>query len=309
MSVNAAANYPQYADTSIRYIPELFAPATLVKYYANSVVAAITNTKYEGQIKTMGDKVNIRTRPNITIRSYLKGQTLTSEAPESAPVVLSIDQGLYYDFVIDDVDDKQADIVLSSEFTEDAANQMRIAIDTDVLGSVYADASAYNAGLTAGKISAAYNMGVSGTPLAVTKNNVVEVITAVNAVLDEQNVPDNDRWGVLPAWFRYLIMNSDLKNASITGDAKSIIRNGQIGEIDGTMLYKSNLLSVVTDGSVKATHMLFGQKDSVAFAAQLVKNENLRAPQKFGVEYRGLHVYGRKVVKPEGLVHLYCYKG
>ena len=50
MSVAAVANYPQYSDTSIYYIPTRFAPATLVKYYASSIVAAICNTKYEGEL-------------------------------------------------------------------------------------------------------------------------------------------------------------------------------------------------------------------------------------------------------------------
>jgi hypothetical protein len=309
MSVAASAGYPQYADSTINYIPQLFAPATLVKYYAKSCVAAVANTKYEGIIKNQGDKVTIRTRPNITVRAYTKGQKLTRETPSSAPVVLNIDQAQYYDFVIDDVDDAQADIVLSSEFTDEAAEQMRIKVDTDVLGKIYADADSANTGSTAGKISGNLNLGVSGTPLAVTKNNVVEVITLIGLVEDEQNVPDNDRWGIIPSWFRYLIMNSDLKNASIMGDGPSRLLNGRIGEVDGQTLYKSNLLSVVTDGTTKVTHSIWGQKDALTFAAQLTKNENLRCSDTFGWEYRGLYVYGRKVVKPEGLVHLYCYKG
>ena len=307
MSVAATANYPQYESANILYIPTRFAPATLVKYYAASVVAAITNTKYEGIISDFGDSVNIRTRPDITVKPYTKGQDLDQEVPASAPVKLNIDQALYYDFVIDDVDEKQADIVLSTEFTDDAAQKMRIAIDTDVLGTVYADADAANTGSAAGKITAGYNLGVAGTPLAVTKNNAVEVLTMINAVLDEQNVPDNDRWAALPMWFRFLLVNSDLKNTEIGGSP--LIRNGRIGEVDNLMIYKSNLLSVVTDGSTKVTHAMGGMKDAVTFAAQLVKNENLRAPRKFGWEYRGLHVYGRKTVKPQALVHLYIYKG
>jgi len=48
MSVTPAAGYPQYSDATINYIPQLFAPSTLVKYYAKSVLTAISNTKYEG---------------------------------------------------------------------------------------------------------------------------------------------------------------------------------------------------------------------------------------------------------------------
>jgi hypothetical protein len=309
MSVESAPSYPQYADTDIYYIPTLFAPATLVKYYAKSVLTAITNTKYEGQIRDKGDTVVIRTTPDITVRNYKKGQELTSETPESAPVSLLIDKAKYYDFVVDDVDEKQADIVLSSTFTNDAANQMRIEVDTDMLGNVYADADSNNAGATAGAISGDYDLGSTGSPLPVTAQNVIEVLTMVETVLDEQNVPDEDRNIVLPAWFRFLIMNSDIKNASVMGETPSIVRNGRVGMIDRLMLYMSNLLTVTLDGTTNVTNIIACQKDAITYAAQLVKNENLRASKKFGWEYRGLWVYGYKVVKPEGLVHLYAYKG
>lgn len=308
MSVAASTGYPQYADAAIKYIPQLYAPATLVKYYAKSVVPAITNTKYEGQIKDHGDKVIIRTRPSITIRDYTKGSKLTREVPQSAPLELVIDKAKYYDFVIDDVDEKQADIVLDSEFTDESSETMRIALDTDVLGTVYAQADAANAGATAGKISACFNLGVAGAPLGVDKDNIIELLTAVGCVLDEQNVPEEGRWMVLPAWMRFLILNSDLKNASITGDGTSIVRNGRVGEVDRLTLYMSNLLSVVTDSTHKCTHVIAGQKDAITFAAQMVKNENLRCSDTFGWEYRGLHVYGYKVVKSEGLVHVFVYK-
>ena len=60
MSVEPSSGYPQYADSDIAYIPQLYAANTLVKYYARSVVTAIANTKYEGDIKDKGDKVIIR---------------------------------------------------------------------------------------------------------------------------------------------------------------------------------------------------------------------------------------------------------
>jgi len=309
MSVASAAGYVQYSDTDISYIPQLFAPSVLVKYYAKSVIPAITNTSYEGVIKNFGDKVTIRTRPDITVKNYTKGMTLEDETPESPPVDLLIDQAKYYSFIIDTVDEKQADIVLSNEFTSDAAEAMRIKVDTDVLGTVYADAHASNQGATAGAVSESYNLGSAGSPVAVSKANVLDYLTMAGTVLDEQNVPENDRWGVLPAWMRYMLMNSDLKNVSVTGDPASTIRNGRIGEIDRLTLYLSNLGSKVADGAHTAYNVMFGQKDAITYAAQLVKNENLRADRKFGMKYRGLQVYGRKVVKPEGLVNLYCRKG
>ena len=37
----------------------------------STVLAAISNTAYEGEIKNQGDTVHIRTKPTITINDYL----------------------------------------------------------------------------------------------------------------------------------------------------------------------------------------------------------------------------------------------
>jgi hypothetical protein len=307
MSIQTVAGYPQYADPSINYIPQLFAKTTLVKYYSKSVVPAITNTKYEGVIRDQGDEVIIRTRPDITVFDYKKGQQLNPEVPASPPIKLLIDKAKGYDFVIDAIDEKQADIVLSDEFTSDAAEKQRIEVDLDVLGNVYVDASASNKGATAGKKSGAYNLGTAGSPVELTKTNIIEYLTMLGTVMDEQDVPEDGRFVVLPAWARWLIMNSDLKQAQITGDSQSIIRRGRVGEVDRLTIYMSNLLSTVQ--ADLATNIVAGHRDAITFASQMVKNEVVPASRTFGREYRGLQVYGYKVVKPEALIHLYAKKG
>lgn len=306
MSVEASAGYPQYSDNNIAYIPHLFAKSTLVKYYSRSVVPAISNTKYEGIIRDVGDEVIIRTRPDINIFDYKKGQQLNPETPSSPPIKLLIDRAKAYDFVIDVIDEHQADIVLSDEFTSDAAEKQRIEVDLDVLGSVYVDAASANKGANAGKKSSAYNLGTTGSPVELSKTNIIEYLTMIGTVLDEQDVPEDNRFVVLPAWARWLIMNSDLKNASLTGDGNSIIRRGRVGEVDRLTIYASNLLSSGTDAGT--TNIIAGHTDAITFASQMVKNEVIPASRTFGKEYRGLQVYGFKTVKPEALVHLYAKK-
>jgi hypothetical protein len=52
-----------------------------------------------------------------------------------------------------------------------------------------------------------------------------------------------------------------------------------------------------------------GQRHAISFAAQMTKMETLRSESTFGELVRGLNVYGYKVLKPEALVDIYCYKG
>jgi hypothetical protein len=197
-------------------------------------------------------------------------------------------------------------------FSADAAEQMKIAIDSDVLDTISGASYAAtlvstNKGATAGAISASYNLGATSGPVQLTKANVLEYIIDCGSVLDEQNVPETGRWLLLPSWAANLIKKSDLKDASMTGESTTL-RNGRIGIIDRFTLYLSNNLMSVTDGSFTAYSCLFGTNAAITFAAQMTKMETLRAESTFGDLVRGLNVYGFKIVKPEALGLLYCRK-
>ena len=306
MPVGAAAGTPQYSGT---FVPEIWSGKMLVKFYAATVLAAISNTDYSGEIKDVGDKINIRTRPDIDISDYTKGQDLIIQRPESPNSELLIDKGKYFNFICDDIDKHQTDLALMDEFSNDAGEQMAIEIDTGVLADIYSDAHASNKGSSAGIISGDIDMGAASSPLAITKTNVLEKIIDMGVILSEQNVPKSQRCAVIPEWTAGLILKSDLKDASLTGDATSPVRNGRLGIIANFTLYESNLLTSVADGSGEtAFHALGLQKTALSFAAQITKTESLRSERTFGQLVRGLNVYGYKVLKTESLIDFYIYK-
>lgn len=311
MSLPVNGGYPQYsyADNpgGSAFIPEIWSGKLQVKFYKSTVLGEITNNDWEGEIKGMGDTVHIRSIPTITINNYEKGQTLTTETPTSTPIDLSIDKGKYFAVVVDDVDVVQADVKLMDIFSNDASEQMKIAVDNDVLNNVAADAAAANKGPTAGAISGDIDLGDTGAPIHITVNNVLEKILDVGLVLDEQNVPEDGRWMVIPSWMAPLLKNSDLKQAYLTGDDTSPLRNGKIGMIDRFTLFVSNNIDVVAD-TVDAWHVIAGTRDAISFASQITNVETLRSTTTFGDIVRGLNVYGYSVVKPEALVDLYVSK-
>lgn len=290
------------------YTPEIWSGKTLVKFYKATVFGSIANTDYEGEIKSHGDVVKIRTVPDITINDYAVGQKLSYERPAKALVELNINKGKYYAIAINDVEKLQSDIAYVEKWTDDAGQQMAIKIDTDVLENVYSDAHASNQGLTAGAISGAYSMGVSGTPLGVSKSNILDTIVDCGSVLDEQNVPNTDRWLVLPALLCGLIKKSDLKDASLSGDGQSIMRNGRLGIVDRFTLYMSNNVKTATDGSDTVYNCIAGHPSAITFASQLTENETLKNPDDFGDLMRGLQVYGYNANKPDCMVYLYVKK-
>jgi hypothetical protein len=279
------------------FIPEIWSGKLIENFYDATVLSAISNTNYEGEIRNMGDTVNIRTTPTITIKTYVKGQTLAVENPDKEKLQLVIDKGEYFACVEDDVDKVQADINLMDTWSKDASERMKIKIDQRVLTDILPDISALNKGNTAGRITANIDLGSTGTAFAITKTNVLEYIVDMGTVLDEANAPESDRFLVIPAKMAGMIKKSDFKSALVTGDNVSILRNGQLGMIDRFTVYMSHNLSV----SSNKFSIIAGHKMGFTFASQMTNMETIRSESTFGNVIRGLQVYGYKVVKPEAL--------
>jgi hypothetical protein len=294
MGFPVSAGRPNYSGN---FIPEIWSGKLIENFYDATVLAAISNTNYEGEIRRMGDTVNIRTTPEITIKTYVKGQTLSVENPDKPKIQLVIDKGEYFACIEDDVDKVQSDVNMMDTWSKDASERMKIKIDQRVLTDILPDISALNKGATAGRITGNINLGTTGTPVAITKSNVLDYIVDMGTVLDEANAPESDRFLIIPAKMAGFIKKSDLKDASLTGDSVSVLRNGRLGMIDRFTLYMSHNLSV-TSGKFS---IISGHKMGFTFASQMTEMESIRAESTFGNVIRGLQVYGYKVVKPEAL--------
>jgi len=294
------------------FIPEIWSAKLIEKFYDATVLAAISNTDYEGEIKKHGDKIIMRSRPTITIRNYEANQELVVDRPSSPVLEMLIDQGKYFNLHLDDVMKVQSDIDLMNQWSADASEQMKIVIDTDCLTHLVAGATARNCGTGAGRISQNINLGVNGTPVTITRTNVIDYLILMGQVLDEQNIPENGRWVVLPAWASSLLKRSDLRDASLTGDGASVMRNGRLGMVDRFTIYSSNLLPTsATDGvsgndADGATYIYAGHKNAFTFASQLTEMEVIRSERAFGNLMRGLQVYGRRVIDSTAYCQLYA---
>jgi hypothetical protein len=305
MAYATAAGRPQYSGN---FIPEIWSGKLIQNFYDATVLSAISNTDYEGEIRRYGDTVNIRTTPELTVKTYVKGQTLSVESPDKAKLQLLIDKGEYFAAIEDDIDKVQSDINLMDTWSKDASERMKIKIDQRVLTDLLPDIAAANKGSTAGRISANINLGTTGFPFLLdaastsgAASTVIGYLVDLGIVLDEANVPESNRFVVLPAKAIGLIKKSDLRDASITGDSSSVLRNGRVGTIDRFTVYMSHNLSSGGSGASKYFNIIAGHKMGFTFASQMTEMETIRSESTFGNIVRGLQVYGYKVVKPEAL--------
>ena len=318
-------NAPFNTSTSYSgaFIPTLWSGKLLAKFYQNTMLSEIANTDYEGELKNQGDTIRIRLAPSININDYEVGSNLSYEVPTPIYQDMQVNKGKYFGVQVNDVLAYQSDMDLMNMFTEDAAKQLKIAIENEVFFNnfVTEGPAAANEGGSAGAISAAYNLGTDTTPVDQSSAaNVLNAILRMSSVLDEQNVPEDGRFLVISPYDRHLLMQSNIAQAYFTGDSSSIVRTGKIGMLDRFTVYVSNLLprgeagkalvpalsatsTGATVSNAKARRlMVAGTKAANSFAMTVNKTEPLRNQTDFGDIVRGLAVYGRKVVKPEAMV-------
>ncbi len=324
---SAASRYPGGTGAAIgsggsytgTFIPQIWSGKLLEKFYDATILGAICNTDYEGEIKNQGDTIKIRQRPDITIRDYSPDGELTLERPNAAVTELTIDYAKYFAVVLDDVYEVQADMDMMSMWAQDASESMKITIDSAVLATnVLGAANSLNRGVAAGRKSGDINLGVTTAPLPIVARDpgageveVLDMIVNLGTVLDEQNIPEQGRWIVVPPWLAGRIKRSELRDASLSGDGSSILRNGRIGMIDRFTIYMSNLLPAGVAGGLAAgeTAIFAGHNLATTFASQLTKVETIRSERTFGDVMRGLQVYGVKVLNNQGLAQAIVAKG
>ena len=293
-------------------IPKLFSNKLLQKWYPKSIMSYTSNTEYEGEIKQMGDEVVIPTLGNVTVRDYAKGQKTIWENIISTPVKFTINRATEWAFRLNDVDAKQFVVKnYIDKYASDASEQTRIVMDRSYLASIYLDAGSYNQGIAAGKTSSFYNVGVTGSPVTLTKANITSYLMMCEAILNEADVPMTGRWVVLPTWARFLLDESKVQDAQLTGLSKSnlVDESGYIRTIGRFKVYESNLYTPVVDGGAGKTcyNILFGIKDAVTTATQLIETKSFdKFEDDWGQGMKGLQVYDWKTIKGQGLGNMYA---
>lgn len=300
-----AAGAPDFHNT---FIPELWVPEVQLQFEKASVFQDVSSNQYEGMIKNQGDTVNINIEPTVTVRDYVKHQNLESESPEPSTVVLEINKAKYFRIAIDSIDQAQSMPNLLSMYAQSGGRRMKEEIDKTVLQGIYNSENASNSGATAGADTSAFNMGVSGTPVALSASNIVNYLTDCSTVLDEQSVPEDGRWIILPPHIINLLLKSDLKDASMTGDSKSVALNGKYHRmIAGFTVYQSRQLYSVSD-TYTCFYIPFGHKGALTFASQVTEARSIQNPNSFGWYVDALNCFGYKVIRDESLGILYAYR-
>jgi len=318
MAFNSASGYNNLPSGN--FTPEIFSQKVLKFFRRASVAEDITNTDYAGEIENFGDTVRIIKEPTITVSAYSRGSVVSPQDLADDQTTMVVDQANAFAFKIDDIEERQSHVNFEALATSSGAYSLKRKYDFNVLQAI-ADgaglAGADDASLAGGLLSTNTALGTAGTPIAVhtAPDNAVNLMLEMAKELDEQSVPEENRWFVASPAFYSKLFSAGAKFAEVqvTGDGTSPLRNGLVmqGQIAGFACYKSTALVAggtdaisitgVTDAAGESV-VLAGHMSAVATASHIAKTEVVRSTETFSDIVRGLHVFGRKVLRPEALV-------
>lgn len=242
----------------------------------------VVNTDYEGEITDFGDSVKINTIGDPTIKDYTRNSDIdTPEELNSAQELLLIDVAKYFNFAVDDVDQAQMRPQVMDEAMTRSGYKLRDVADQYIANRMYPAVSAAST-ITDPTISTAADIYVQLVNLAVK--------------LDEANVPAENRWVIVPPWFHGGLLKDDRFVRGFQS-GETILKNALVGQAAGFTVMRSNNVPLVST----KYKIIGGTGMAFSWAQQILKMEAFRPERRFSDAIKGLHVYGGKVVRPEGL--------
>ena len=318
MAFDTAAGYANLPSGN--FAPSIFSQKVLKFFRRASVAEDITNTDYTGEIENFGDTVNIIKEPTLTVSAYTRGSVVNPQDLADDQVTMTVDQANAFAFKIDDIEERHSHVNFEALATSSGAFALKRKFDANILQAMSDGAGiagADDASLSGGLTTTNSALGTASAPINVETDDAgINLMLLMARVLDDQSVPEENRWFVAPPIFYEKMFQAGNKMAEVqvTGDASSNLRNGLAtpGTLAGFRCYKSTALNstagtdqvtlsgVATDASENI--IMAGHISSTSTASHIAKTEVVRSTESFSDVVRGLHVFGRKVLRPESIV-------
>jgi len=301
MAFQTAAAYGNLSQGN--FSPVIYSKKAQLQFRKVSVAQDVTNTEYFGEISSMGDTVNIIQEPTLTVSAYSRGQDINIQDLDDDQIQLVVDQANAYAFKVDDIERKHAHHNWESMASSQAAYRLRDAFDTNIFTYMKSN------------LTTALTIGTTGSPTPVNYDGAAgdfsptQLLNRLGRLLDEGNVPSEGRWAVVDPFFLELMRDDSSKLINNDYSEKGALSNGMVTNrpVQGFKLYASNNLPSVGTGpsATSGTNygwLLAGHTSAVATAEQIMTSEKIRAESTFADIIRGLHVFGRGLLRSESLV-------
>lgn len=304
----------------------MWAEKLLEQLWKAQVYSQCLNTDYEGELKNFGDTVKVSTLGPVTISDYTTNTVnLTPEVLTGAAQSMLIDQAKYFYFSLDDVDKAQIKGAVMEQAMKQSAYGIRDKTDQFLAALLVAGAATANIMPSGASASSTTNPILLGSGSGLIDG--YELMVDMARVLDEANVPANDRFIVVPPKFAGLLLKDPRFTSFATTQAIETAKVGSTaGGSDGTgygqgfgtlptVLREMSSLTMYVSNNVPSTgtspnqiySIVAGQKMAASYAQQIAEGqpEAFRLQTGFADAVRGLHLYGGKVFRPDCIALAY----
>lgn len=288
----------------VNFVPQIWSKVILAALQKKLVYGSpmVVNNDYEGEISGPGNTVHITQFGDPTVSDYKPGGTITYEQLSDAGLALLIDQAKSFSFAIDDVDRRQAAGDMQAYLEGRAAYRLADQAD-QYIASKYTQVAAGNVLGSTGAPLTPMPYSIGGSSTWHPADFYTMVTEPLKVILDQNNVPDDDRYIIVPPWAESLLSQTQafVSVTDMQGQPSETFQRGFMGQVSGFNVLKSNNTPQPVAGgagtgvwAIQAGHPM-----GITYGEQITETEALRLQTTIADGVRGLHVYGAKMVRPD----------
>ncbi len=109
----------------------------------------------------------------------------------------------------------------------------------------------------------------------------------------------------MPAWFHGILRKDDRFVKAGTTRSDLVLRNGEVGQAAGMTVLESNNVPNTAGAKYK---IIAGYPGAITYAEQIAQVEAYRPEKRFADAVKGLHLYGARLIRPNGIAVLTANK-
>lgn len=238
----------------------------------------IANTQWS-DVAESSNQVTIITVASATTGTYTPGSDITIGTGGATNAILTCDQ---LDYFADEMDDSVKMVgQYAVAYGQKALQELALKSDKYVLSLA-----------TKANFPTNWYAGVSDAAVDVNGANILAVLEELTVNLDEENVPYDNRFIVVPPSLAAKIRLGAKKAAISVERSGDILFNGKVDKIGGFNILISNQYTAIT-GAYKC---LYGHPDCIAAANKLPAIESFRPEKRFSTAIKALFRHGAKVI-------------
>ena len=296
------------------FIPKLWEADIIRSYEKNLIAKNICAMNPKAPIKKYGDIVHFPGLADPTIKDYEPnginssgsqvpitgsasdlthdgGTTIFYDNMVNTDVTLTIDRAKYFSFKVDDILEAQSNVGVRGSQTQRAGYKLRDECDQYIL-------SLAPTAVTGGTVTNVVDYSGQSSAPTVTAKNVLIAIGQMSRLLDEANIPNEEKFIVIPPWVKLKLALAGIEFSIREGDKArdGVEWNNSMGF---DMFVSNNLTNLLESTTPVGSMVVGGSKKAIAYAGQIQSTEAMRLEGSFAYGVRGLHLYGAAIIRPE----------